>query len=123
MKFNDTRMNMEKTKITKLSDADQGDKKQSVQRKIESKFLEQRKIFLWGQVDDESAEDIVSKLLYLESTSPGEKITFFINSPGGIVTSGFSILDTMSSRMNVITIIKKAIAAAIPNSIPRCQFR
>ncbi len=106
-------MNMEKTKITKLGDADHGDKKQSVQRKIESKFLEQRKIFLWGQVDDESAEDIVSKLLYLESTGPGEKITFFINSPGGIVTSGFSILDTMSMISSPVSTVCMGLAASM----------
>ena len=70
-------------------------KKPPLQKKMELKFLEQRKIFLWGQVDDDSAQEIVSKLLYLESDKPGEKITFFINSPGGVVTSGCSIVDTM----------------------------
>lgn len=88
-------------------------KKTSIQRRIEQKFLEQRKIFLWGQVDDDSAEDIVSKLLYLESEKPGEKITFFINSPGGMVTSGFSILDTMNLISSPVSTVCMGLAASM----------
>ena len=43
---------------------------------IQKKFLEQRKIFLWGAVDDDSARDITEKLLYLEAADPGKDITF-----------------------------------------------
>lgn len=88
-------------------------KKESVQKQIDLKFLEQRKIFLWGQVDDESAEDIVSKLLYLESVAPGEKITFFINSPGGIVTSGYSIMDTMNLISSPVSTVCMGLAASM----------
>jgi ATP-dependent Clp protease protease subunit len=77
------------------------------------KVLEQRKIFLWGQVDDDSAQDIVSKLLYLESEKPGEKITFFINSPGGMVTSGFSILDTMNLISSPVSTVCMGLAASM----------
>lgn len=104
---------MEKSEITTFGESGHDDKKQSVQKRIELKFLEQRKIFLWGQVDDESAEDIVSKLLYLEATNPGEKITFFINSPGGIVTSGFSILDTMSMISSPVSTVCMGLAASM----------
>ena len=86
-------------------------KKPHIQKKVEEKFLEQRKIFLWGQVDDDSAQDIVSKLLYLESIKPGEKITFFINSPGGMVTSGFSILDTMNLISSPVSTVCMGLAA------------
>lgn len=89
------------------------EKKQTTQKIIDLKFLKQRKIFLWGQVDDESAKDIVSKLLYLESVKPGEKITFFINSPGGIVTSGFSILDTMSLISSPVSTVCMGLAASM----------
>ncbi len=85
----------------------------SVQKFIDLKFLEQRKIFLWGMVDDESAKDIVSKLLYMESVKPGEKISFFINSPGGIVTSGFSILDTMNMISSPVSTICMGLAASM----------
>jgi ATP-dependent Clp protease protease subunit len=84
---------------------------------IDLKFLEQRKIFLWGQVDDNSARDIVSKLLYLESTNAGEKITFFINSPGGMVTSGFSILDTMNMISSPISTVCMGLAASMGSLI------
>jgi len=84
-----------------------------VQKIIELKFLEQRKIFLWGPVDDESAEDVVSKLLYLESIRPGEKITFFINSPGGIVSSGFAIMDTMNLISSPVSTVCMGLAASM----------
>jgi ATP-dependent Clp protease protease subunit len=88
-------------------------KKLTLQKKVELKFLEQRKIFLWGPVDDESAQDIVSKLLYMESVQPGEKITFFINSPGGVVTSGFSILDTMNLISSPVSTVCMGLAASM----------
>jgi len=90
-----------------------GDNNYKIRNIIDLKFLEQRKIFLWGQVDDESARDIVSKLLYLESMKPGEKITFFINSPGGMVTSGFSILDTMNLISSPISTVCMGLAASM----------
>jgi ATP-dependent Clp protease, protease subunit len=63
--------------------------------KFESKFIEQRKVFLWGPVMDESARKVVNQLLYLEAVDPGKEITFYINSPGGVVTSGLVMVDTM----------------------------
>lgn len=88
-------------------------KQQSIQNLINQKFLEDRKIFLWGQVDDESAEDLVSKLLYLEACAPGEKITFFINSPGGMITSGYSILDTMNLITSPVSTVCMGLAASM----------
>ena len=92
-------------------------KKPSIQKVVELKFLEQRKIFLWGQVDDDSAQEIVSKLLYLEAMKPGEKITFFINSPGGMVTSGFSILDTMNLISSPVSTVCMGLAASMGSLI------
>jgi ATP-dependent Clp protease protease subunit len=89
------------------------EKKQSLPKQIDQKLLEQRKIFLWGEVDDDSARDIVSRLLYLEALNPGEKITFFINSPGGMVTSGFSILDTMNLITSPVSTVCMGLAASM----------
>ncbi|MBN2350758.1 MAG: ATP-dependent Clp protease proteolytic subunit [Bacteroidales bacterium] len=100
-------------KMNTKEEPDNKEKKQSIQNLIDLKFLEQRKIFLWGEVDDESAQDIVSKLLYLESVNPGEKITFYINSPGGIVTSGFSILDTMNLISSPVSTVCMGLAASM----------
>jgi ATP-dependent Clp protease, protease subunit len=92
---------------------EKNDKKQSFQDLIDLKFLEQRKVYLWGAVNDSSAKDIVSKLHYLESIKPGEKITFFINSPGGMVTSGYSIMDTMNLISSPVSTVCMGIAASM----------
>jgi ATP-dependent Clp protease protease subunit len=84
-----------------------------VKKVIDLKLLEQRKIFLWGPVDDDSAEEIVGKLLYLEALNPGQKISFFINSPGGMVTSGFAILDTMNLITSPVSTICMGLAASM----------
>ena len=63
-------------------------------KKMEKYFFETRSVYLWGGVDDKSAKDVTTKLLLLDADKPGEEIKFFINSPGGIVTSGMVIYDT-----------------------------
>ncbi|WP_259779713.1 ATP-dependent Clp endopeptidase proteolytic subunit ClpP [Aestuariispira ectoiniformans] len=62
---------------------------------IYSRLLKERIIFLTGQVDDHVASLICAQLLFLESENPNKDIAFYINSPGGVVTSGMSIYDTM----------------------------
>ncbi|MCR4379188.1 MAG: ATP-dependent Clp endopeptidase proteolytic subunit ClpP [Rhodospirillales bacterium] len=62
---------------------------------IYSRMLKERIIFLTGQVDDYVASLICAQLLFLESENPSKDISFYINSPGGIVTSGLAIYDTM----------------------------
>lgn len=62
---------------------------------IYSRLLKERIIFLTGPVNDMVASLVSAQLLYLESENPTKDISFYINSPGGIVTSGLSIYDTM----------------------------
>jgi len=62
---------------------------------IYSRLLKERIIFLTGPVNDQSASVICAQLLFLESEDPNKDIFFYINSPGGVVTSGLSIYDTM----------------------------
>ncbi len=62
---------------------------------IYSRLLKERIIFLTGQVFDEVASLICAQLLFLESENPNKDIAFYINSPGGVVTSGLAIYDTM----------------------------
>lgn len=62
---------------------------------IYSRLLKERVIFLVGQVDDHVANVIVAQLLFLESENPDKDISFYINSPGGSVTAGLAIYDTM----------------------------
>lgn len=62
---------------------------------IYSRMLKERIVFLTGPVDDHVASLITAQLLYLEAENPEKDIAFYINSPGGIVTSGLAIYDTM----------------------------
>ncbi|MTI08476.1 ATP-dependent Clp endopeptidase proteolytic subunit ClpP [Curvivirga aplysinae] len=62
---------------------------------IYSRLLKERIIFLTGQVNDHVASLICAQLLFLEAENPKKDIAFYINSPGGVVTSGMSIYDTM----------------------------
>ena len=62
---------------------------------IYSRLLKERIIFLTGGVDDGVASLVCAQMLYLESENPTKDIAFYINSPGGIVTSGLAIYDTM----------------------------
>ena len=62
---------------------------------IYSRLLKERVIFLVGEVNDMTANLVVAQLLFLESENPDKDISFYINSPGGSVTAGMSIYDTM----------------------------
>ncbi|HHU70452.1 MAG TPA: ATP-dependent Clp endopeptidase proteolytic subunit ClpP [Clostridiales bacterium] len=62
---------------------------------IFSRLLKERIIFLGEEVNDTTASLIVAQMLFLESEDPGKDINFYINSPGGSVTAGFAIYDTM----------------------------
>lgn len=63
---------------------------------IYSRLLKERIIFLVGEVNDHTANLVVAQLLFLESENPDKDIYFYINSPGGSVTAGMSIYDTMN---------------------------
>ncbi|MFC4654682.1 MULTISPECIES: ATP-dependent Clp endopeptidase proteolytic subunit ClpP [Rheinheimera] len=72
---------------------------------IYSRLLKERVIFLTGQVEDHMANLIVAQLLFLESENPEKDIYIYINSPGGSVTAGLSIYDTMQYiKPNVATV-------------------
>lgn len=80
---------------------------------IQKKFLEQRKIFLWGAVTDETAKDLTEKLLYLEATGPGKPITFYMNTPGGSITAGMAVYDTIKLITSPVTIVVTGMAASM----------
>ena len=63
---------------------------------IYSRFLNERIIFLEEQIDDAVANTVVAQLLHLESADPDKDISLYINSPGGVITSGLAIYDTMN---------------------------
>lgn len=84
-----------------------------VSAQIQKEFLKQRKIFLWGAVEDASAREITEKLLYLESVAPGEPITFYINTPGGSITAGMAIYDTIKLISSPVKVIVTGMAASM----------
>lgn len=86
---------------------------QKIQDKIDNKILADRKIFLWGEVDDDSAKHIIDRLMYLEMEEPGKEIQLIINSPGGYVTSGFAIYDTMKGITSPVSTIATGLAASM----------
>ncbi|PIE56766.1 MAG: ATP-dependent Clp endopeptidase, proteolytic subunit ClpP [Desulfobulbus propionicus] len=72
---------------------------------IYSRLLKERIVFLGTQVNDEVASTIIAQLLFLEADDPDKDITFYINSPGGSVTAGMAIYDTMQYvRCDVATL-------------------
>ncbi|MFT4153382.1 ClpP family protease [Parafilimonas sp.] len=82
-------------------------------KKMEQLFLKNRAVYLWGPVEDKSARDVVSKLLLLDADKPGKEIKFYINSPGGVVTSGMVIYDTMQMIQSPVSTICMGLAASM----------
>ncbi len=76
-------------------------------------LLEQRKVFLWGQVDDDSAREVIDRLFYLDTIEPGKEITLYINSPGGYVTAGMAIYDAMRTLRSPVSTICMGLAASM----------
>ena len=89
----------------------------SVDSLIQKKFLEERKIFLWGEVNDASAKNITEKLIYMELKDPGKDIALYINTPGGSITAGMAIYDTMKLISSPISVIVTGLAASFGSII------
>lgn len=87
--------------------------KLSDQRLISKKYLEKRIVFLWGGVNDDTARHVIDRLLYLDAEKPGEDIHFYINSPGGYVTSGMAIYDTMQMLESPVNTVCMGLAASM----------
>lgn len=90
-----------------------GDKTPRVKDRIEEELLRNRRIFLSQAVDEESAEEIINKLWYLEFTAPGKPILFVINSPGGSVDSGFAIWDQIKMISSPVYTLVTGLAASM----------
>ncbi len=79
---------------------------------IYSRLLKDRIVFLGGPVDDDSANLIIAQLLFLESEDPKKDISLYINSPGGSVTAGLAILDTMNHVKPAVSTVCIGMAAS-----------
>ena len=85
----------------------------SIRNIMQKKFLEERKVFLWGEMNDESCREATDKLLYLESIDPGKEIIFYMNTPGGSITAGMALYDTMKLTSSPITVVVTGMAASM----------
>lgn len=82
-------------------------------KKMEKYFFQTRAIYLWGAVDDKTAREVTTKMLLLDADKPGQEIKFYINSPGGVVTSGMVIYDTMRMLKSPVSTICMGLAASM----------
>ena len=96
-----------------MADKDKSKDKEEKSIKIQEAFLKERKVFLWGEVSDKSARDVTEKLLYLEMDAPGQEITFYINTPGGSITAGMAVYDTMKLISSPIKVVVTGMAASM----------
>jgi len=80
---------------------------------IYSRLLNERIIFLGGPIDDHTANLIIAQLLYLDHTDPKKDVYLYINSPGGSVTAGLAIIDTMNFIKSDVSTICVGIAASM----------
>jgi len=92
---------------------DKGPEASVLARKLEKYFFDKRSVYLWGVVEDKSAREVVTRMLLLDADKPGEEIKFFINSPGGVVTSGMVIYDTMKMMRSPVSTICMGLAASM----------
>ncbi len=82
-------------------------------KKMEALFFEKRAVYLWGAVEDKTIREVVSKILLLEADKPGEEIKLYINSPGGVVSSGFVLYDTIQMISSPVSTICMGLAASM----------
>lgn len=85
----------------------------TMMKKMEKMFFEKRAIYFWGVVDDKTVREAVSKLLLLDADKPGEEIKLYINSPGGVVTSGMVLYDTIKLISSPVSTICMGLAASM----------
>ena len=80
---------------------------------IYSRLLKENIIFLAGPIDDHVANIVIAQLLFLQAEDPKRDITLYINSPGGVVTAGLAIIDTMNNIKNDVATVCVGIAASM----------
>lgn len=98
-------------------------KKTSIDEKIDDLLISKRRLFFSSAVTDETANDMIRKLWYLELTDPGKPILFVINSPGGSVDSGFAIWDQVQMITSPVTTLVTGMAASMGSVLSLCAAK
>ncbi len=91
-----------------------------VKDKIENTILESRRLFLCNAIDNDTADDIIRKLWYLELQEPSKPILLVINSPGGAVDSGFAIWDQVKMLSSPVYTLITGLAASMGSVLSLC---
>ncbi len=89
------------------------EQKNPISNEISKRFLYERKIFLWDSVTDETAAAIVAKLLYLDMLDHEKEITLYLSTPGGSISAGMSIYDTMKLIKAPVKVVVVGIAMSM----------
>lgn len=98
-----------------------------IQDRIDQALIEARRIFISDAVDNESANEVIRKLWYLELTQPGKPILLVINSPGGSVDSGFAVYDQIHMITSPVITMVTGLAASFGSILslaaaPGCRY-
>ncbi|MBO6102566.1 MAG: ATP-dependent Clp protease proteolytic subunit [Opitutales bacterium] len=96
-----------------MANCEEEKKHETKNAEIQKKFLQERRIFLWGEVDGESAADIVEKLVYLDMLDHEKEITFYINTPGGSISDGMAIDDAIKLIKAPVKVVVTGIAMSM----------
>ena len=96
-----------------MEERKEGDSPTGVSRILQKRFLEERKIFLWGEVNDKTARGTAEKFLYLEAIGPDKEITFYLNTPGGSITAGMALYDTIKLISSPVKVVIMGMAASM----------
>ncbi len=91
-----------------------------VQDRIDQSVLESRRIFLCDAIDNDTAQDVIRKLWYLDIQNPGKPILLVINSPGGAVDSGFAIWDQVKMISSPVYTLITGLAASMGSVLSLC---
>lgn len=91
----------------------QKEQKTPVPNEIAKRFLDERKIFIWDAITDESAAAAVTKLLYLDMLDHEKEITIYMNTPGGSISAGMSIYDTIKLIKAPVKVVVTGIAMSM----------
>jgi len=93
------------------------------QKDLEQRLFKARKVFLWNEVDDESARAVVTRLLFLEAEDPEKDIQLYINSPGGTIHDGLAIYDAIQAIGSPVCTICVGMAASMGAVLLACGAR
>jgi ATP-dependent Clp protease protease subunit len=88
-----------------------------IQEEIKKSLLKKRKIFLWGEINNNNCLKTIEKLIFLEGINSKKEIQIYLNTPGGSITSGIALYDTMKNIQSPIKVIVTGMAASMGSII------